>query len=154
MDTAKILASWKRLSSLPGGRMLFGWFLRRSVPYTGSIHPRVLVLEPGFARIAMDDRRAVRNHLASVHAVALMNLAEATSGLAMLTGLHADARGIVKGLSIEYLKKARGTIIGESRCDPPRESEERDFDVSVELFDAGGDVVARAVAHWKIGPRS
>ncbi|MDP6410624.1 MAG: hotdog fold domain-containing protein [Planctomycetota bacterium] len=153
MDTSKILSSYRRLSSLPGGRLLFGWLLRRAVPYTGSIRPRVIELEPGFARIAMDDRRAVRNHLSSVHAIALMNLAEAVSGLAMLTGLPDDARGIVKGLEIEYTKKARGTIVGESRCHPPSTSEELDFDVTAELFDDAGEPVARAVAHWKIGPK-
>ncbi|MDP6539068.1 MAG: hotdog fold domain-containing protein [Planctomycetota bacterium] len=153
MDTSKILSGYRRLSALPGGGRLFGWFLRRAVPYTGSIRPRVLELEPGYARIAMDDRRAVRNHLASVHAIALVNLAEAVSGLAMLTGLPENARGIVKGLEIEYTKKARGTIVGVSRCEPPSTSEERDFDATAELVDEAGDVVARAVVHWKIGPK-
>ncbi len=152
MDTAQILSAWKRLQSVPGGRALFGWILGLRVPYSGSIRPRVMYLEPGTARVQMADRRRVRNHLGSIHAIALINLAELASGLALITGLPGDARGIVTGLSIEYLKKARGRITAESSCVPPRTNEKQDFDVSVELRDPSGDSVARATAHWKIGP--
>jgi acyl-coenzyme A thioesterase PaaI-like protein len=148
----RILSVWQRLSPLPGGRWLFLRALGRFVPYSASVRPRVLSLEPGHARIAMRDRRAVRNHLQSIHAVALINVAELASGLAMTTALPSNVRGIVTRIRMEYLKKARGTVVAESSCTVPSVTEDEEHDFATEIRDADGDVVARAAVTWKLGP--
>lgn len=150
----RLRALWERLAPLPGGKRLFSWLLGRVVPYTGTIRPRVVELHRGYARVRMADRRAVRNHLSSVHAVALANLAEVTSGLALVLGLPPDVRSIPTALSITFLKKARGPLTAEARCEPPVQAVAVDYDLQSVITDAAGDVVARATVRWRIAPRT
>ncbi|HEV8267952.1 MAG TPA: DUF4442 domain-containing protein [Thermoanaerobaculia bacterium] len=143
---------WRRLSPLPLGKWLFSRLVGWMVPYSGSIKPYVEILSPGYGRISIRDRRRVRNHLRSVHAVALMNLGELTTGLTMAFGLPDDARAIVTRLAIEFPKKARGPITAECRCEVPESNATRDLTTESILTDATGDVVARVSAVWRVGP--
>ena len=88
--------AWSRLSPYPGGRWLFSKMIGRLAPYTGSIPAYVSVLESGRSVVLMKDRRRIRNHLKSIHAIALINLGELVTGLCVMYGVDGCGRGIVK----------------------------------------------------------
>ena len=153
-STNVIRELWDRLHGLPFGRRVFSLAVGRAAPYTGTIGARVEDLRAGHAEVTLRDRRSVRNHLHSVHAIALANLAELTGNVALAYSLPDDARFIVAGMHIEYIKKARGTIRGTSDCPIPTTSERTEFDVPVVMTDEAGEVVARATLRSLVGPKS
>jgi acyl-coenzyme A thioesterase PaaI-like protein len=143
---------WQRLAGFPGGKWLFSRLLGHFVPYTGTLGAYIEVLEPGHCVVRLRDRRKVRNHLHSVHAMALANLGEMSTGLALMNCLPANMRGILKGFNIEYLKKARGSLLAECHCEIPHGNTEREVVVRCEIRNSAHDVVTVARAQWLIGP--
>ncbi|MFT5426212.1 MAG: acyl-coenzyme A thioesterase PaaI-like protein [Gammaproteobacteria bacterium] len=146
--------NWQRFSNKPGGKWLFSRIIGFTVPYTGSIGAKVAHLEPGHGRVTLKERRKVSNHLHSVHAIALVNLAEMVTGLTLLNSLPEDARGILTGMKIQYHHKARGLLTAECVCEIPESNEEKEMQISGEIKNEAGDIVATAIATWRIGPEN
>jgi Domain of unknown function (DUF4442) len=65
IETSKLLDLWRRLAPLPCGLWFFSKLFGYAVPYSGSVGPRVRVLEPGHAEVEIPDRRSNRNHYAA-----------------------------------------------------------------------------------------
>lgn len=147
----RLLNIFNKLSVIPGGQFIFNKIIAWKIPYSASIGARVIVLEPGYAKLLLKDKRSVRNHLNSIHAIALTNFGELTSGLALNTGLPANARGIVTNISTNYLKKARGTLIAECRCELPAVTGDMEYVVETKINDNDKDVVAIVRAVWRLG---
>lgn len=145
--------AWDRLHGLPGGSRAFSRLVGLAAPYTGSIGAHVEVLRRGHAEVTLRDRRAVRNHLQCIHAVALANLAELAGNVAMAYSLPDDARFIVAGMSLDYTKKARGTIRAVCDCPVPSSSAKHEYEVVVSLRDVRGDEVTRATLRTLVGPK-
>lgn len=145
---------WDRFAKLPGGKWGFSKAIGRIAPYSGTVGAIVDELRPGFASVLLEDRPAVRNHLNCVHAIALVNLAEIAGNIALSYALAPDARFIVAGLSIDYVKKARGTIQAVGTCPESLPSDRREYLVPVVMTNVEGEVVARAELRTLVGPKS
>ena len=150
----RLRKAWGVLAKRPGGKWLFSYLVGRMAPYSGTVGGLVTELRPGHAKVVLRDRRKVRNHLGSIHAIALMNLGELATGLATVASLPAGSRSILTGLSMEYLKKARGTITAACDVSIPEVLERREETVEGALTDAAGNVVARVSAKWLVGPEA
>ena len=143
---------WGFFSAKPFGKWLFSRAVGFIAPYSGSISALVIHLEPGSGEIRLNEHRKVRNHLNSVHAIALVNLAEMVTGLTLMNSLPDNTRGILTGIQIQYVKKARGILTAKCICEIPLTNEEKEMEIIGEIKNEQGDVVATAIANWLIGP--
>jgi uncharacterized protein (TIGR00369 family) len=144
---------WDLLSPLPMGKQIFSRAVGLAAPYTATIGAKVELLRKGYAEVRMLDHPKLRNHLSSVHAVALVNLAELTGNIALAYSLPDDARFIVSGIEIEYKKKSRGTIRATCECPVPSTSERAEFVIDVSMWNTAGDEVAHAKLKSLVGPK-
>jgi acyl-coenzyme A thioesterase PaaI-like protein len=147
-----IKQSWAALHRVPGGKAAFSRIIGRTAPYTGTVGATITELRHGYSRGELVDRRAVRNHLGSVHAIALANFGEMVSGVAMLYSLPEDMRAILTGLHVEYVKKSRGLLSATCEIDVPSTRERQTVELLVEIRDAEGQLTCRVRPVWLIGP--
>jgi len=148
----RLQKQWQFWSSKPGGKWIFSRIIGWMAPYSGSISARVTELTPGHGVVELQERRKVRNHLQSVHAIALLNLAELATGLTLMNSLPSGMRGILTGIQMHYHQKARGLLHAECFCDIPDKPEDKEMILTGEIKNRSGEIVATASATWLIGP--
>ena len=148
------LGIWERLASKPGGRWAFSRLVCLKAPYFGSIRPRFQELRPGYCRLAIRKRRAILNHIGTVHAIAMCNMAELAGGTMTEVTIPATHRWIPKGMTVEYLKKATTDLVAiataESRSDWSAPCE---YKVSVVVRDRRDEPVFRALITMWVSPK-
>jgi acyl-coenzyme A thioesterase PaaI-like protein len=147
---ARLLRAWQRLHGRPGGRWLFSRAVGRMAPYTGTMKALVLELEPGRAVVRLRDRRGIRNHLRSIHAIALANLGELSSGLAAAAAMPQGVRGIPVSITIDYLHKARGTLTATGTASIPDVTEPTTTEARADIRDEEGTIVTTVRVTWKL----
>tara|TARA_B100001093_G_scaffold517585_1_gene599540 strand:+ start:1314 stop:1862 length:549 start_codon:yes stop_codon:yes gene_type:complete len=147
----RLMTLWNKAQSIPGGRHLFSHVAGRMAPYTGTIKALVEALSPGYARLSMADRKAIRNHLQSVHAVALVNFIEKTTGMAMVSQFPVGMRGIVTHIEVEFVKKARGRLSAECHAPKIKPASKEQYVVCTDVTDQEGTIVAHGRATWLVG---
>ena len=147
------LSAWQRLEAKPLGKTIFSRAICFKAPYFGSIAPRFEELRPGFARVSMRKRRAVTNHIGTVHAIAMCNLAEIAAGTLTEVSIPESMRWLPKGMQVEYLKKAETDVEATATLPPVDQGAAREVPAVVEIRDRAGTVVCRATITMWVSPR-
>jgi hypothetical protein len=62
----------------------------------------------------MRKRKAVLNHIGTIHAIAMCNLAELAAGTMTDVSIPPGMRWIPKGMTVEYLQKASSNVTCEA----------------------------------------
>lgn len=146
---------WRRLGGSPAGQWLYSRIVCFKAPYFGSISPRVRRLEPGLCEAEIRQHRSVQNHIGTVHAIALCNLAELCAGLVTDVSIPRDMRWIPQDMTVRYLAKARGRMRASARpaTGLPSATEPYAATIAVTVRDDADVEVASADIHMWISQR-
>ncbi|WP_372799392.1 hotdog fold domain-containing protein [Litorivivens sp.] len=144
---------WQSLSSKPGGKWVFTKVISMKAPYFTSIKARFERLEVGGAEITLWDKRSMHNHIGTVHAIAMCNAAELAAGISAEYSVPSDVRWIPKGMSVKYLKPAKGLLKVVGSLPPIQSGVAADVPVSVTITDKQGDTVFTAEITMYCSPK-
>lgn len=148
------LAIWRRLAATAGGRWLFARLVCLRAPYFATIRPAIVELRSGRCEVRIRKRRAVQNHLGTVHAIAMCNAAELAAGLVSEATVPATHRWIPKGMTVEYLRKAETDLRVVAELDLlPALGTKAEVPVYVNILDASGEAVCRATIRMWVSAR-
>jgi acyl-coenzyme A thioesterase PaaI-like protein len=149
------LSTWQRLSKWLGGKWIFSKLLCLKAPYFASIRPRFESLRPGFCEVHMRKRRAVLNHIGTVHAIAMCNMPELAGGTMADVTIPVTHRWIPKGMTVEYLKKAETDLRALAELEPiPSFEGSAELPITVNVLDTSGKAVFRAVITMWVSPKN
>lgn len=144
--SSALLKTYKRMMMLPFGNWLFSKAVCVKAPYFSTIKPYIKELKPGSCKAIMPKRRAVLNHIGTVHAIAQCNLAELCAGVMVdATIPNKTHRWIPRGMNVQYLQKATSDLSAIAEIHVPSVwQDKQDLIVPVEIFDDGGNLVFHA----------
>jgi len=149
------LSAWQRLSKKPAGKWAFSRLVCWKAPYFGSIRPTFVELRPGYSEVRMKKRRAVLNHIGTVHAIAMCNLAEIASGTMTDVTIPSTHRWIPKSMRVEYIKKAETDVKAVAEIDPiPQFGVAAELPVTVIVMGVDNEPVFRAVITMWVSPKT
>src|SRR3954464_1276192 len=151
-EAGPTLRAWTRMQRTRFGRWLFARTVSKRAPYFGTIKPRFLELEPKLCRVTMKKRRAVENHIGTVHALAMGNLCELAAGMCTEVTIPVGMRWIPRGMTIEYLSKAQTDVVATARLDKTEWTGAENVGVPVTVTDMNGKEVVRAVISMYVSP--
>lgn len=151
---SSVLQLYRRMARLPAGKWLFSRAVCFRAPYFGSIRPTFDDLRPGYCEARMKNRRRVRNHINTVHAIAMVNLCEFAAGTLTEVTVPTSMRWIPKGMTVEYLRKAKTNLRAVCQIPPDVVWEDAfELPVVVNVLDESNQAVVRAVITMWITPK-
>ena len=145
---------FRKLGGSSLGRWLFSRIICWKAPYFGSITPHIEVLEPGRCVVRLRQRRAIQNHIGTVHAIAMCNAAELAGGMVTEVTIPDSMRWIPKGMSVRYLKKALGVLHATAHVGTVVDTRvAQDLQAIVEVRNAADEIVFDANITMWVSPR-
>lgn len=139
-----VLKLWENISKLPYGTKIFSKLVQYKAPYFKTMNVDIEELRPQYVRLRLKKRALVKNHIGTVHVIAICNLLEMAMGIAAEVSVPSTLRWIPKGMDVNYISKGDTDIIGVAEIE--KEAwKPGDLNIKVTAMNTSGVVVVEGV---------
>jgi uncharacterized protein (TIGR00369 family) len=134
------------------------WAFGRTVRFVRTSGVRFEYLSEERALLHIPNRKAVQNHIGSVHATAIALLAETASGAVLGMNVPEDRVPLLKSMRVEYFKRAKGDLRAEATLDAAARArilreEKGEIEVPVRVTDESGAQPVQCQMLWAWVPK-
>ena len=136
-------------------RRLITWMFRFKVKFAGTASIDILSTNFTSARLRLQNRRSIQNHIGSVHAAGMALLAESATGFLVGVNLPDDKLPLLKSMHLQYVKRATGDLLAVASLTPEQieqlQTEAKgEVKVGVQVTDVNGTepVICEMVWAW------
>lgn len=143
---------YTRLSKRPLGPQVFSLLYAIKAPYFWSVRPQVRSMAQHHAEVVVPLRRAVRNHIGTLHAIAAVNGLEAAMGLLAEATCPEGNRWIPVGMTVRYPAKSTTDLLCVAETDEA-DWELGDVPVRVKAVRRDGVVTVEGVITIRVSVR-
>ena len=105
-----VLIAFKTLRRVPGGLSFLSKIISRVAPYFKTVDPIIKSLDTRMCTATMKKRKAVENHIGTVHVIAICNGLEFVMGVLAEASVPRHLRWLPKGMQVNYLAKSNSDI--------------------------------------------
>ncbi|SHH21587.1 hotdog fold domain-containing protein [Ferrimonas marina] len=143
-----VLNLQEKLKKWPWGDRLLVAIIAARAPYFRTLKARLLHLEPHHCECLVPKRKAVQNHIGTVHVIAVCNGLELAMGVMAEASIPKHLRWIPKGMSVDYTAKAGSDIRCVAKV-APEDWQPGDMNVPVVAYDKDNtEVVTGTIRLW------
>lgn len=133
-------------------------FFGRTVKFAGTAGTRVEMLTPTRCIVTLKNRKAVQNHIGSVHAIANALIAESATGYLVGMNVPDAAVPVIKTIKLDYVKRSKGNMRAEAwltdeQVQQIKTQEKGEVTVAVKLTDAEAKEPVLAEMVWAWTPK-
>lgn len=149
----RLLSLQEKIINKPFGKKIFSVLVARSAPYFTTIKPHIHELKHNYIKVSMPKRKAVQNHIKTVHAIAMCNLCEFAAGVCMEASIPKHRRWIPVGMEVSYLKKATTDLTTSCNLDFVDWENCDEVPCEISIRDQNDQEVAKAVIRMKVSDK-
>ncbi|SFD20048.1 hotdog fold domain-containing protein [Pseudoalteromonas denitrificans] len=138
----KLMSIYNKVTKLPFGNKIFSLIISFKAPFFGTISPKITKLKPHYCECLIKKKRAVHNHIKTVHVIAICNGLEMAMGVMAEASIPKHLRWIPKGMTLDYTAKAGTDIMCIAEV-KPEQWQVGDMFVPVTAYDTSGTIVVK-----------